>query len=76
LKLQNGGVNNLKTLKIYFLDFDFLKKHRKIGNECKYIENMFLSFFFIFFQVEINKKKIFKKQTRKNSQKTQKLAFE
>jgi len=31
-------------------------------------------FKFFFFQVEINKKKIFKKQTRKNSQKNTKIS--
>jgi hypothetical protein len=65
LKLQNGGVNNLKTLKIYFLDFDFLKKHRKIGNECKYIENMFLSFFYFFSSRNKQEKNIQKTNNKK-----------
>jgi hypothetical protein len=60
LKLQNVRVNDLKTLKIQFLDFGFLKKHWKIGNESKCIENMFLSFF-IFFSIRNKQEKIDKK---------------
>ena len=29
MKLQNGRINNLKTLKIYFLDFGFFEKTLK-----------------------------------------------
>ena len=46
MKLQNGRINNLKTLKIYFLDFGFFEKIFDVFKILKNTMTLCSSFYF------------------------------